>query len=79
MELSAKTAGKGTKSGPYGAAKYRTKAYDAYCRGQQSSLFDISSNVNYPSYQVFLANLGNQRRRSVPQDIFIRSLNNYTA
>lgn len=59
-----------------------------------SSLFDMHSFSSVPHhhhphhphhlpYQVILASLGggpNQpRRRSVPQDIFIRSLTNYTA
>ena len=74
MELGAKT-GKGGK-GSHGPGKYRTKTYESYYRGQQASLFDVS-NVNYPPYQVFLTNLGNERRRSVPQDIFIRSLQHH--
>lgn len=59
----------------------------------RSSLFDISGGNNHGQATVTAANTchqyllttnkqrggGNQRRRSVPQDIFIRSLNNYTA
>ena len=63
----------------YYTNKYRVKKYDSiYQRSAgQQSLFDIHS-LNITPYRVVL-NLGNQRRFSVPQDIFIHSLNNYTA
>lgn len=64
------------KNSAYGT-RYRGKAYDYQYRPQHS--FSDIGNANYAAYQIFLTNLSKQRRCSVPQDIFIRSLNNYTA
>lgn len=70
-----------------GNNRNRNKIINNYPNFSRSSLFDISNNNvggysyggNIATFQYFLTKRANQRRGSVPQDIFIRSLNNYTA
>lgn len=70
-----------TGNGGNGGNKYRSKNFDDHFRFQRASLYDVSKTTAHPpNIQVLLSqNVANQRRRSVPQDILIRSLNNYTA